>query len=183
MFLVNSIPGLVLFDSGASRSFVSLAFSKKFQQSPKPLGYSLEVEIATDRSVEAKLVYSACELRVGEVRFLIDLIPLPIKEICVAVGMDWLDQFRAVIDCPLKQVRVQTPSGGRLVIQGERAAASTVFCSAARARRYIQRGATGYVAFVMDTSSKKTMKLFDVPVVRDFPEVFHEDLPGIPPER
>lgn len=45
---MNGIPVQVLFDSGAARSFVSLALSKKFPESLGMLDCSLEVEIADD---------------------------------------------------------------------------------------------------------------------------------------
>ena len=56
-----------------------------------------------------------------------------------------------VIDCEQQLVRVHTPSGGELVIQGEWPHREPIFCSAARARRHIQQGYTGYVTYVMDT--------------------------------
>ena len=52
-FHVNGIPVQVLFDSGATRSFVSLTLSKKFPESSGMLDCPLEVEIADDRSVRA----------------------------------------------------------------------------------------------------------------------------------
>ena len=48
---MNGIPVQVLFDSGATRSFVSLALSKRFTESSGMLDCPLEVEIADDRSV------------------------------------------------------------------------------------------------------------------------------------
>ena len=54
---MNDIPVLVLFDSGATRSFVSLALSKRFSESSGMLDCPLEVEIADDRSVRASTVY------------------------------------------------------------------------------------------------------------------------------
>ena len=56
-FHVNGLPVQVLFDSGASRSFVSLALSKKFHESSGELDCPLEVEIADDRSVQALMVF------------------------------------------------------------------------------------------------------------------------------
>lgn len=48
---MNNIPPLALFDSGATQSFVSLEFSKRFDDTPKDLDYPLEVEFAEDRPV------------------------------------------------------------------------------------------------------------------------------------
>ena len=50
------------------------------------------------------------------------------------------------------------------------------------ARCLLQKGCKGYLSHVVDTRSNET-RLEDVPVVRDFPDVFPDDLPGLPPER
>ena len=57
------------------------------------------------------------------------------------------------------------------------------FCSAARARQYIQHGRAGYLAYVVDTQVREQLSVSEVPVVRVFADVFPEELPGVPPER
>ena len=59
---MNAISGLVLFDSGATRSFVSLTLSKRFADALGDLDYLLEVEIADDRSVLVSMVHRGCIL-------------------------------------------------------------------------------------------------------------------------
>ncbi|XP_062113261.1 uncharacterized protein LOC133824401 [Humulus lupulus] len=51
------------------------------------------------------------------------------------------------------------------------------------ARRLLESGCMGYLASVVDTYKEQKLKPKDVPVVRDFLEVFPEDLPGLPPDR
>lgn len=46
---MNEIITLVLFDLGTTRSFVSLAFSKRFGDAPREIDYPLEVEITNGR--------------------------------------------------------------------------------------------------------------------------------------
>ena len=134
---MNGIPILVLFDSGATRSFVSLALSKRFFESSGMLDCLLEVEIAYDRSVRASTVFRDCVLRLFEERYLVDLVPIPLRGNKVIIGMDWLSPNGAVIHYAQQLVRVRTPSGGELVIQGERPQQGPALCSAARARRYL----------------------------------------------
>ena len=54
--------------------------------------------------------------------------------------------------------------------------------SALRAKRLLRKGCQRYLAHVVDTR-KEVLKLDDIPVVRDFPNVFLEDLPGMPIDR
>ena len=56
-FLVNDISGLVLFDLGATRSFVSIAFSKRFVDASGELDYPLEVEISYNYPVQVSRVH------------------------------------------------------------------------------------------------------------------------------
>ena len=76
---MNSIPVLVLSDSGATRPFVSLALNKRFAEFTSMLDYPLEVEIADDRSVWASEVYRDCLLRMYDEQYLVDLVHIPVR--------------------------------------------------------------------------------------------------------
>jgi hypothetical protein len=182
-FLVNTIPALVLFDTGASFSFVSLSFCKEYVHKEK-LESPLEVEIAHDKILYVTNIYKNNVIEIKGTRFSIDLIPIAMKEVQVVIGMDWMGQHQAFIDCQGQRIRLKTPSGGDLVFQSEGRKGKPAFCSLAKAQKYLQRGCTGFLAYVSDTrkeGKKKTVS--DIPVVREYPDVFPEDLPGIPPNR
>ncbi|GJZ09778.1 putative reverse transcriptase domain-containing protein, partial [Tanacetum coccineum] len=115
-------------------------------------------------------------------KFLIDLIPMPIGEIDVVIGMDWLSKYDAIISCQNKLFRIRTPSGGETSIYDERKKTSLVICTYARAKRHLARGCQAYLAHIIDTQ-KSTPCLDNITVVREFHDVFQEELPSIPPER
>ena len=96
---MNGIPIQVLFDSGATQSFVSLSLSKRFPESSSMLDCLLEVEIADDRSVRASDVFRDCILRLYVEHYLVDLVPIPLRRNKVIICMDWLSPNRIVIDC------------------------------------------------------------------------------------
>ncbi|KAJ9542729.1 hypothetical protein OSB04_029235 [Centaurea solstitialis] len=175
IFLVNSMPALVLFDTGASKSFVSWSFCKDFMNVKSKLGSPLEVEIADEEFHLCKYVYRNNILELEGVKFSIDLIPIPMREIQVVAGMDWLRRNGANVDCENCRVVVRNPSGGELTILGDVSKRIPKVCSIAKARSYVLPWSD------QGESKKKTVK--DVPVVCEFPDVFPEDLPGIPPER
>ena len=87
-FLVSFVPALVLFDSGASRSFVSLAFSQHISIRREALSRPLRVSIADERVVYATDVIRGCVLEILGLEFLIDLVPIAMGDVCVIVGMD-----------------------------------------------------------------------------------------------
>ena len=106
-------------------------------------------------------------------------------DVCVIVGMDWLSQVGSVIDCERQLVTIRDHSGGVLSVYGEGTRSGSAFCSTARARQCLQQGCKGFVAYVMDTRAtfERPSSVEEVPVVREFPDVFPEELPGVPPVR
>ncbi|GKC72321.1 zinc finger, CCHC-type, retrotransposon gag domain protein [Tanacetum coccineum] len=74
--LVNSIPARVLYDSGASVSFVSYEFSKNLSTPPYILPFPLEVEIPSNKVMVVSNVYREVEIEIDDSTFRIDLIPI-----------------------------------------------------------------------------------------------------------
>ncbi|KAL0434128.1 UNVERIFIED_CONTAM: hypothetical protein Slati_2747100 [Sesamum latifolium] len=107
---------------------------------------------------------------------------MDLKEFDVILGMDWLAQHRAVIDCYKKEVMIESSGESRVVFMGDRQVVLVCVISAVEARRLMLEGCEAYLAHVIDTK-KVNPTLEEIPVVRDFPEVFPEDLPGLPPHR
>ncbi|GJR86388.1 putative reverse transcriptase domain-containing protein [Tanacetum coccineum] len=107
----------------------------------------------------------------------------------VIIGMDWLANHHAVIVCDEKIVRI--PFGDEvLIVQGDRygkgkkSKLSIISCT--KTQKYIERGCLIFRAQVTKKEIKnesEEKRLENVPTVRDFPEVFPEDLPGLPPMR
>ena len=54
--------------------------------------------------------------------------------------------------------------------------------SAMQARRFLRKGYEAFLALVLD-SKRGQVNLEDIPVIKDFPDVFPEELPSLPPER
>ncbi|GJR54474.1 putative reverse transcriptase domain-containing protein [Tanacetum coccineum] len=180
--LVNSIPARVLYDSGASVSFVSFEFSKNLPTPPNKLPFPLEVEIAGNEIVVVSKVYRDVEIEIDDSVFKIDLIPIVLGAFDIVIGIDWLDRYNANILCSQKLVRVVNPQGREIIIYGDKRKGEFKLCSMMKARKYLSRGCQAYMVHVIDTNfEKKSAK--DVPVVNEFLDVFPEDLSGIPPER
>ncbi|GJX16656.1 putative reverse transcriptase domain-containing protein [Tanacetum coccineum] len=118
--------------------------------------------------------------------FNVDLMPVEFGSFDVIIGMDWLENHHAVIVCDEKIMRipyrdevliVQGDRGGK----GEKSKLRIIACT--KTHKYIKRGCLIFLAQVTkkeieDKSEEK--RLEDVPTVRDFLEVFPEDLPGLP---
>ncbi|KAJ9535831.1 hypothetical protein OSB04_un001012 [Centaurea solstitialis] len=181
-FLINDHYASVIFDSGADRSFVSLGFRPLIPLASESLDEVYSIELADGRELKAHDVLLNCTLSLADELFSIDLIPIELGSFDAVVGMDWLSQNRATIGCYEKTVRIQLPDGRTLVIEGERPNRSLGIVSCMKAHSYLRKR---YIAFLVQVVGKKpeAKKLEDIPVVRSYPEVFPDELPGLPPTR
>ncbi|GJY00112.1 putative reverse transcriptase domain-containing protein [Tanacetum coccineum] len=159
-FLLNDHYACILFDSGAEKSCVSSAFTPFIDIALTALNTSYEVGLAYGKVVSTNTVLRSYTLVLLNHMFKINLLPTQLGSFDVIVGMDWLSYHRAVIDCYEKIVRIPLPNGEILEVQGERPEKDP-----------------GSLACIKADEKK----LDDIRVVRDFPEVFPDDLPGLPP--
>ena len=111
-----------------------------------------------------------------------DLILIDLKGLDVILGMDWIASNYASMDYFRKEVIFRRPGLLVVVFYGERRRTPSGLISAISARCLLQKGYKGYLDHVVDTCSSE-VRLEDVLVVRDFLDVFPDDLPGLPPER
>ncbi|GJW41307.1 putative reverse transcriptase domain-containing protein [Tanacetum coccineum] len=180
--LVNSMPARVLYDSGASVSFVSHVFSKNLTTPSNKLPFPLEVEIVDDKVVVVSNVFRNVEIEIDDSIFKIELIPIMLGVFDIVIGMDWLEKYDSNILCSQKIVRVVNPQGREIIIYRDRRKGDFKLCFVMKVRRYLSRGCHTFMAHVIDTSfEKKGME--DVLIVNEFLDVFPEDLSGTPPER
>ena len=98
------------------------------------------------------------------------------------LGMDWLSRHQMVVDCRMKRVTLRTPSGEEVNFIGERSNHLYNMISAATARTMVRKGCEAYLAYVIDTK-KAEPSLSYIPTVCDYPNVFLEELSGLPPKR
>ncbi|GJX73868.1 putative reverse transcriptase domain-containing protein [Tanacetum coccineum] len=113
--------------------------------------------------------------------FEIDLMPIELGTFDVIIGMDWLVKHNVVIVCGEKVVHI--PYGNEtLTVESDKGMSQLKVISCIKARKYIERRCHLFLAHVTEKKSKEK-RLEDVPVIHDFPEVFPDDLLGLPPPR
>ncbi|GJX06579.1 putative reverse transcriptase domain-containing protein, partial [Tanacetum coccineum] len=186
-FLLNNCYASMLFDSGADRSFVSSIFSALLDITPSTLDTSYAVELADGRISEANIILRGCTLGLLGHPFDIDLMTVELGSFYVIIGMDWLAKYHALIVCDKKVVRI--PYGDEVLIirgddYGNGSKLNIISCT--KPHKYIQKGCQVYLAQVTSKKAEdksKEKRLEDVPIIWEFPKVFPDDLPGLPPAR
>jgi hypothetical protein len=108
-------------------------------------------------------------IQIGYVLFPISLIALKSTDIDIILGMDWLTRYQAVIDCAARSITMTDLSGNTVLYWSSPATAPSA--------RFVPE-AELYAIDVLPP-----LEIHDVPVVCDFPDVFPEELPGMPPDR
>ncbi|GJT67828.1 putative reverse transcriptase domain-containing protein [Tanacetum coccineum] len=188
-FLLNDHHAYMLFDLGADRSFVSNTFSALPDIIPSALDISYDVELADGRTSETNIVLRGCTLGLLGHPFNIDRMPIDLGCFDAIIGMDWLAKNHAVIICDEKIVRILYRNE-TMIVQGDKSdkekKSMLSIISCVKSQKYMKKGCQLFLAQVTVKEAKdksKEKRLEDVPTVRDFPEVFPEDLPRLPPIR
>ncbi|GKC30941.1 putative reverse transcriptase domain-containing protein, partial [Tanacetum coccineum] len=180
-FLLNNRYAFVLFDSGFDRSFMDTRFNSMLDIDPIKIGASYEVELVDERVVSTNTVLKGCTLNLVNHVFEIDLMLIELGTFDVIIGMDWLVKHDAVIVCGEKVVRI--PYGNKmLIVESDKGMSRLKVISCIKARKYVERGCYLFLAHVTENKSKEK-RMEDVLVIRDFLEVFPEELPRLPPPR
>jgi hypothetical protein len=161
MLSILTHPGKVLFDTGATTSFISKDFVKKYGLSCQAIAHPMTVVTAGGKLLVSQFkpdqVITICDCP-----YFADLYVLPLKRIEVVLGMDWMSDHGAHIDCEEKTESIWKPGGGRITYQADK-------------HTHMEIG--------IQLNSLKEAKLEDIPVVNEFMDVFPQELPGMPPDR
>ncbi|GJR93732.1 putative reverse transcriptase domain-containing protein [Tanacetum coccineum] len=180
-FLLNNHYFSMLFDSGSDKSFINANLTHLFDIEPERISTSYEVELADRRIVSTNTILKGYTLNLVNHLFKIDLMPIELGTFDVIIGMDWLVALDAIIVCGKKEVHIPVKNQ-TLVVKGDSNSSRLKVISCIKARIFIKRGFHLFLAHV--TEKEKSKKhLEDVPVIRDFLEVFPNDLPRLPPPR
>ncbi|GKC00778.1 putative reverse transcriptase domain-containing protein [Tanacetum coccineum] len=153
MFLLNQHLARVLFDFGADKSFVSISLASILNIPPITIDTFYNIEMADGNLVSMNTVIQGCTLTLLNQPFKIDLMPIKLGSFDVVIGMDWLSKYHAKILCDEKVVHIPIDDENLII--------------------------RVFIAQVMEKKSNEK-RLEDILVVREFLEVFPEDLPGLP---
>ncbi|GJU61129.1 putative reverse transcriptase domain-containing protein [Tanacetum coccineum] len=185
-FLLNNLYASILFDTGADKSFISSAFSSLIDITQTPLENSYDVELANEKIVRVDTIMWSCTLNFLNHHFNIDLMLVELGSFDVIIGMDWLRRCHVVIVCDEKHVRI--PYGNETLIfcgneSNDRRESRLTIISCSKAQEYMAKGCQIFLAQIStkkEEDKSKGKQIKDVPIIRDFPEVFPKDLPGLP---
>ncbi|WVZ84932.1 LOW QUALITY PROTEIN: hypothetical protein U9M48_031899, partial [Paspalum notatum var. saurae] len=159
-FTVNGYPAVVLFDSGATHTFLSKSYA--LRRGIKMYKLKEDYHITAPGSpVTTSLMARQLKIDIGPENFVINPVVLPHQGIDVILGMNWMVENDAILHVGSREVQLKSKVTGKIL--------------------KVHIPEQKHLEATVNTSELQEIK--KIPVVCDFPDVFPEELPGFPPDR
>ncbi|XP_025678473.1 uncharacterized protein [Arachis hypogaea] len=165
---------VALYDTGASHSFISFTKIEELGLKVSELPYNLHVH-TPHQTVMTRSGCRQVRFKLEDRKFVHDLICLPMIRLEMILGFDWLSKNRVLLDYFERTIRfILEGENGAVVATRYYLNSVMVHCSGKECQGYIL-----LVANVLGDAQN----LDQIPVVKEFPEVFPEDIREFSPQR
>ncbi|XP_075500089.1 uncharacterized protein LOC142538669 [Primulina tabacum] len=124
-----------------------------------------------------------CVIRFDDNIMITNLIKLDMSDFDCFLGMDTLSNYRATVDCFHGVVRFRPYYGSKWNFYGSDSQSRIPLVSAMEMFRILSTGNEGFMIYAVDATQGKRFEVSDIPVVKEFPDVFPDEIPGFPPQR
>jgi hypothetical protein len=158
-FTIYHQPAIILFDSGATHSFISSKFGTKLGLELNPVRGSYLTATPGGRVASSQICRNV-PIQLGSNLVKTDLLLLDLEGMDVLLGMDWMSRHHVSLDISSRAVEIDSPYQGT----------TTLYLS--------QRGCINSCAYAAEG-----IELEAIPIVCEYPDVFPDNLPGMPPDR
>nr|XP_012466477.1 unnamed protein product [Gossypium raimondii] len=182
IFLLYSEPVYALIDPGSSHSYINSKLVVLGKLKSEMSRVLIEVSSPLGQTVSVDRVCRRCPLMIHGKTFSVDLLIMPFGDFDIILGMDWLSEYGVILDCYKKRFSIQTEDGDRLEVNDIRTSGTTRIISAIKASKLLRQGCTTYLAYVINSDSIGS-QCSQIRTVCEFPDVFPEELLGVPPDR
>ncbi|XP_074301631.1 uncharacterized protein LOC141633033 [Silene latifolia] len=177
-FLANSTPAFVIFDTGASLSFISTSFVSKTPLIPSA-SITTTISFPTGEIIPCSTAFRDVPISIGGNNFPADLLSFKLSGFDIILGMDWLARYDAKFVCRDQKIILKSPLGTRVSYKSISTEPEIKWVSALKMEKW-RKGYEVYLCSILDVTID--VKIDDIPIVREYTDVFPEDLPGVPPE-
>jgi hypothetical protein len=157
IFSVLNYPAIILFDSGASHSFISAKFSAKCQLPFHHTNGGITISTPGGK-VATYQINRQVPIKFGSLVIRTTLLILGLDSVDVILGTDWLSRHQAVLDIAARAIEIHSPTWGE----------TTLYLP--------NQGCTHSCAFTMIESPVER-----IPVVYDYSDVFRMNYQGCHP--
>ncbi|KAA3474290.1 Transposon Ty3-I Gag-Pol polyprotein [Gossypium australe] len=170
---------IALIDPGSTYSYICMNLVSSKTLPVESSEFVINVSNPLGKNVLVEKVCKNCPLMFRDICFLADLMLLPIDDFDIILGIDWLTLHDAVVNCKRKTIDLRCLNGEIVRIESNDLTGLPTVISVLKAQSYVKKGYETYFAYAID-SKVSEKKIEPVPVVCEFPDVFPEELPGLP---
>ncbi|XP_073270145.1 uncharacterized protein [Primulina huaijiensis] len=181
--ITAGIATYALLDSGATHSFISESFVKELRILPVDVESGFRVTVPSAEHMISSSVVKDVELKLQKYIIRADLIVLPTPEFDIILGMDCLTLNVSTIDFRRRTVSIRPPNEKAFIFEAAQNNQMPHIISCMRAKKLIQKGCQNFLVSIISAPDIDSRSIENVKVVKDFSDVFLDDVSGIPPER
>jgi hypothetical protein len=158
-FSIDYKPVIILFDSGATHSFISDKCGARVGlDSFQAKGSYM---ISTPRGkIGSNQVIRFVPIQLGSKVIKTHLVLLPLEGMDIILGMDWMTKHKVLLDISSRVIEIDSPYNRAITL-------------------YLPQQEYFYSCVYATTD----IKLEDIPIVCEYPDVFPDDLHGMPPDQ
>jgi hypothetical protein len=158
-FTIHHQPAVILFDSGANHSFISLKFGTKIGLDFHPTKGAYMIATSGGK-IASNQICRNVPIQLGSNLIKTDLLLLDLEGMDILLAMDWMTRHRVSLDISSRSVEIDSPYQGTTILY------------------LLQRKCINSCAYAVEG-----VKLEDIPIVCGYLDIFSDDLPGMPPDR
>jgi hypothetical protein len=158
-FTIHHQPAVILFDSGATHSFINSKFGTKVGLDYYPTEGAYMIA-TPDGKIASNQICRNVPIQLGSNLVKTNLLVLDLEGMDILLGMDWMTRHRVSLDISSRAVEIDSPYQGTIILYFSQ-------------REYINSC----------TYAVEGIKLEGISIVCEYPDVFPDDLPGMPPDR
>ncbi|XP_017617968.1 uncharacterized protein LOC108462544 [Gossypium arboreum] len=181
-FLILDVFYVVLIDISPTHSYVACSVSETLGILHESISSEILVVSPLRQSIRVNKLFRDAPLEVQGTIFLADLIEFSFGEFDLILGMDWLTKQRVSLDCAEKRVVLRTEEDSEIGVIGERRNYLSNVISVLMAKKLVRKGCEAFLAYI-SVSDSVDSSVKNIRTIRDFSNVFPEELLGLPPSR
>ncbi|XP_070034782.1 uncharacterized protein [Nicotiana tomentosiformis] len=177
MLTICSHDAYALIDPGSTLSCITPFVAGKSSIVLEILSDPFVVSTQVGESIIARRVYRGCTVSVYGRQTSANLVKLEMLDFDAIMGMDWLAACYAIVDCRAKIPRFHFLGEPVLEWVGNTATPRGRFISYLKARKMIAKGCIYHIVRVRDVDAQ-IPTLQSIPIVKEYADVFPDELPG-----
>ncbi|XP_017628680.1 uncharacterized protein LOC108471594 [Gossypium arboreum] len=180
MFFIHNLRYTALINVGSTHFYIACIVSETLGLMVESTASKVTVLSSLGQSVRVNKLFRDVHLEVQGTIFLADFMEISFREFDLILGIDWLVKHQVNLDCTAKWVILKTTKGDEVVVLRECRNYLSNVISTLRAEKLVRKDCEAFLAYIR-VSDSKVSSVKDIRTVKDFLNVFLDELRGLPP--